>query len=111
MPSEIIYSWKKLNEGEYCRKILSGDKERVFLLKTERCGVLGIGKCFTLTTKLVSESSFSHVINIVYAGDNHGLQIHNDITKRGEEWIDENDTDSIHLIFAIADNYVERLYT
>ena len=112
---EKIYSWTKLNEGEYGRKMYDAENERVFLLRKEPVGVLGMGKCYHLLVRLVSESEFKHVTCIVYGDDNHGLQLHDDVdkylkAKKLAVITTESEEEIAHLMFDIAEKYIDCLY-
>lgn len=61
--------WNELNPAEFMLK----KKDRIFRLREGSRGVWGIGKCFYLSTKLVNETEFHAVKDIVYMDDNHGL--------------------------------------
>jgi len=113
-PSEKIYSWHKLNEDEYSRTLYTGEKERVFLLRKDDVGVLGIGKGFRLLTKLKNESEFKYITSIVYQNDNHGLHVHTDVAEHLKRknivvsMLDEKELS--HLMFDIAEDYINSLY-
>lgn len=115
MPSETIYNWTKLNDGEYGRKIYNAEHERVFMLKRGDVGVLSMGKCYRLLVKLESESEFKHLTCIVYADDNHGLQLHDDVIKYLKlknlaVLTTESEKEITHLMFNIAQKYIDCLY-
>jgi hypothetical protein len=114
MSSEKIYNWHKLNNDEYSRTLYNNEKERVFLLRKGDVGVLGMGKGFRLLTKLKNESEFKNITCIVYASDNHGLSLHDDVKtfevreKMVASLIPEKELS--HLIFDIAEDYIHSLY-
>jgi hypothetical protein len=104
MTTKKIHNWKKMNNGEYVKKT----KDRIFRLEDGTIGVLGIGNCYRLNTKLINESEFKYVACIVYNDDNHGLQLHKDLEQFYKKYYDKEE--NINLIFEIAEKYIEEMF-
>lgn len=102
--NDIKIGWEKLNNGEYIKRT----KDRLYKLQKGSVGVLGIGKCYRLNTKLATESEFQNVACIVYSDDNHGLELHNDLKQFTKKYYDEEK--NINLIFEIADKYIDKMF-
>jgi len=78
---------------------ISKNGDRVFRLKGDIRGVLGIGYAYYLETKLTTETEFKLIQSIVTNSDNHGLKL--DI---------ENFNYDMSKVFALADKIIEATF-
>ena len=100
--------WKKLDKGEY----VATNRDRVFVLSKGSRGCQGQGTAYYLKTKLISETKFEQIKDVVTRSDNHGLAVNQEVKKQLEIFkttIFEEFRD-MHAVFSVAEKYAEAMY-